>query len=94
MKHYLQSTYQFYIKWPELSKENVQPLDQFLQAMTFVRNLANHTIHLLLLVLVLSICPDLSESSLSIIEPCYEKINVLVSDLVRHKPGCTATEVG
>ena len=25
-------------------------------------------------------------------EPCREKTNVLVSDLVRHKPGCTATE--
>ena len=25
-------------------------------------------------------------------EPCHEKINILVSDLVRHKPGCTATE--
>ena len=27
-------------------------------------------------------------------EPCYEKTNVLVSDLVQHKPGCTATEDG
>ena len=27
-------------------------------------------------------------------EPCHEKTNVLVSDLVRHKPGCTATEDG
>ena len=26
------------------------------------------------------------------IEPCHEKINVLVSDKVRHKPGCTAIE--
>ena len=26
------------------------------------------------------------------IEPRDEKTNVLVSDLVRHKPGCTATE--
>ena len=25
-------------------------------------------------------------------EPRHEKTNVLVSDLVRHKPGCTATE--
>ena len=25
-------------------------------------------------------------------EQRYEKTNVLVSDLVRHKPGCTATE--
>ena len=24
----------------------------------------------------------------------YEKNNILVSDLVRHKPGCTATEDG
>ena len=24
----------------------------------------------------------------------HEKTNILVSDLVRHKPGCTATEVG
>ena len=27
-------------------------------------------------------------------EPRHEKFNVLVSDLVRHKPGCTATEDG
>ena len=27
-------------------------------------------------------------------EPRYDKTNVLVSDLVRHKPGCTATEDG
>ena len=32
--------------------------------------------------------------SLSIIEPRHEKTNVLVSDLVRHKPGCTTTENG
>ena len=29
-----------------------------------------------------------------IIEPRHEKTNVLVSDLIRHKPGCTATENG
>ena len=28
----------------------------------------------------------------SIYEPCHEKTNVLVSNLVLHKPGCTATE--
>ena len=28
------------------------------------------------------------------IEPRHEKTNVLVSDLVRHKPGCTATGDG
>ena len=27
-----------------------------------------------------------------IFEPYHEKTNVLVSDLVRHKPGCAATE--
>ena len=27
-------------------------------------------------------------------EPCHEKTNILVSDIVRHKPGCTATEAG
>ena len=27
-------------------------------------------------------------------EPRHEKTNVLVSDLVRHKPGCKATEDG
>ena len=31
---------------------------------------------------------------LTINEPRYEKTNVLVSDLVRHKPGRTATEDG
>ena len=31
---------------------------------------------------------------LIIIEPRHEKTSVLVSDLVRHKPGCTATEDG
>ena len=29
-----------------------------------------------------------------IIEPSHEKTNILVSDLVQHKPGCTATEDG
>ena len=29
-----------------------------------------------------------------LIEPRHEKTNILVSDLVRHKPGCTATEDG
>ena len=28
------------------------------------------------------------------IELCREKTNILVSDQVRHKPGCTATEDG
>ena len=27
-------------------------------------------------------------------EPCHKKTNVLVSDLVQQKPGCTATEDG
>ena len=27
-------------------------------------------------------------------EPRHEKTNILVSDLVRHKPGCTATKDG
>ena len=27
-------------------------------------------------------------------EPCHEKTNDLVSDLLQHKPGCTATEDG
>ena len=31
---------------------------------------------------------------LNIFEPRHEKTNVLVSDPVRHKPGCTATEDG
>ena len=35
-----------------------------------------------------------TEVSASIFEPCHEKTNILVSDLVRHKPGCTATEDG
>ena len=30
----------------------------------------------------------------SVTEPRHEKTNVLVSDLVRLKPGCTATEDG
>ena len=28
------------------------------------------------------------------IELCHEETNILVSDLVGHKPGCTATEDG
>ena len=32
--------------------------------------------------------------SYSVFEPRHEKTNILVSDLVRHKPGCTATEDG
>ena len=31
---------------------------------------------------------------LALFEPRHEKTNVLVSDQVRHKPGCTATEDG
>ena len=34
------------------------------------------------------------ELSKQVIELSHEKINDLVSDLVRHKPGCTATEDG
>ena len=30
----------------------------------------------------------------NIYEPRHEKTNILVSNLVRHKPGCTATEDG
>ena len=30
----------------------------------------------------------------NIYEPRHEKTKVLVSDLVRYKPGCTATEDG
>ena len=34
-------------------------------------------------------------SHLSILfEPRHEKTNIMVSNLVRHKPGCTATEDG
>ena len=33
-------------------------------------------------------------SSINTYEPRREKTNVLVSDLARHKPGCTATEDG
>ena len=32
--------------------------------------------------------------SRNIIEPRHEKTNILVSDLVRHKPCCAATEDG
>ena len=35
-----------------------------------------------------------SKRSEKIIESRQEKTNVLVSDQVRHKPGCTATEDG
>ena len=35
-----------------------------------------------------------AQIQISVTEPCHEKTNVLVSDLVRHKPGCTATEDG
>ena len=38
-------------------------------------------------------CLESSSDPVSIlIEPRSEKTNILVSDLVRHKPGCTATE--
>ena len=33
-----------------------------------------------------------ASAALTTNEPRREKTNVLVSDLVRHKPGCTATE--
>ena len=32
--------------------------------------------------------------SISVNEPHHEKTNIVVSDQVRHKPGCTATEDG
>ena len=34
------------------------------------------------------------KGAMSPIEPRHEKPNILVSDLVRHKPDCTATEDG
>ena len=36
----------------------------------------------------------LTYTRMILIEPRHEKTNILVSDLVRHKPGCTATEDG
>ena len=33
-------------------------------------------------------------SHIFVYEPRHEKTNILVSDLIRHKPGCTATEDG
>ena len=33
-------------------------------------------------------------NAVKIYEPHHEKTNVLFSELVRHKPGCTATEDG
>ena len=38
--------------------------------------------------------PQINLYDASSFEPRHEKTNVLVSDLVRHKPGCTATEDG
>ena len=38
--------------------------------------------------------PEQERSVSQVLEPCHEKTSVLVSDLVRHKPGCTATEDG
>ena len=35
---------------------------------------------------------EYTKFSASIFEPCHEKTSILVSDLVRHKPSCTATE--
>ena len=37
---------------------------------------------------------DLWKTALKTYEPRHEKTNILVSDLFRHKPGCTATEDG
>ena len=37
---------------------------------------------------------DKVKSIFTVIEPRHEKTNILVSDLVRHKPGCIATEDG
>ena len=45
-------------------------------------------------ILLLSITACSSSILLIIYEPRHEKTNILVSDLVRHKPGCTATEDG
>ena len=35
-----------------------------------------------------------TNAGFSLSEPRHEKTNILVSDLVRHKPGCTPTEDG
>ena len=35
---------------------------------------------------------DKVKSIFTVIEPLHEKTNILVSNLVQHKPGCTATE--
>ena len=37
---------------------------------------------------------DVCQFSIETYEPRHEKTNVLVSDLVRHKPDCSATEDG
>ena len=37
---------------------------------------------------------DLVHNVESTFEPCHEKTNILVANLVRHKPGCTSTEDG
>ena len=49
--------------------------------------------------ILISDCTDEQADPTSVIpvcinEPRHEKTNVLVSDLVPHKPGCTATEDG
>ena len=40
------------------------------------------------------ICTNIGPDQESSNEPHHEKNNVLVSDPVQHKPGCTATEDG
>ena len=44
--------------------------------------------------LIYSILCLAHENFLELNEPRHEKTNILVSDLVRHKPGCTDTEDG
>ena len=58
---------------------------------TVYKNLAILSVSFLLLFAAIQSLQNLQSR---INEPCHEKTNILVSDLVRHKPGCTTTQDG
>ena len=50
-------------------------------------------LNLMRILTVFGICKVVTRTELQIIEPRHEKINNVISELVRHKPPCAVTEL-
>ena len=74
------------------------PTDRFFHIATYIQPRSTYGSISIFIVLILgSLCllsEAFTENKNNTFEPHHEKPNILVSDLVRHKPGCTATEDG